>query len=61
MWLHKTEIWALSQKDIKIFKIFEHQILRKVYGPIQIDSNIWRIKTNREIKVIIKYKDNKIY
>ncbi len=32
------ETWILTPKDINNFKIFEREILRKIYEPIQVDS-----------------------
>ena len=37
-------------------KLFEHKILRKIYGPIQEYSDLLRVRTNREI-VIINYEN----
>jgi hypothetical protein len=33
-------------------RIFEKQILRKIYGPVSID-NVWRIRNNMEIDKLI--------
>ena len=35
-------------KDEKNLRIFERQILRKIFGPVNI-HNIWRIRNNTEI------------
>ena len=39
---YSSETWALTAKDENNLRIFERQILRKIFGPINID-NIWRI------------------
>ena len=42
---HSSETWTLTAKDENIF---ERQMLRKIFGPVNID-NIWRIRNNMEI------------
>jgi hypothetical protein len=44
---YSSETWTLTTKDENNRRIFERQILRKVFGPVTID-NIWRIR-NMEI------------
>jgi len=39
---------TLTAKDENNLRIFERQILRKIYGPVNIDNN-WRIRKKREI------------
>ena len=39
---YSSETWALTAKDENNLRIFERQILRKIFGPVNID-NIWRI------------------
>ena len=39
---YSSETWTLTAKDENNLRIFERQILRKIYGPVNID-NIWRI------------------
>ncbi len=51
------ETWTLTLKDTNNLRIFESKILRKIYGPIQVNSNLWRIRTNKEIEALIKCKD----
>ena len=38
----------LTAKDEYNLRIFERLILRKIFGPVNID-NIWRIRNNMEI------------
>ena len=46
----------LTAKDENNLRIFEGQILRKIFGAINID-NIWRIRSNMEIDKLIKSAD----
>jgi len=39
---YSSETWTLTAKDENNLCIFEKQILRKIFGPFDID-NIWRI------------------
>jgi ribosomal protein S28E/S33 len=50
MYIH---IYVLTTKDGNNRRIFERQILRKIFGPVNID-NIWRIRNNMEIDTLIK-------
>jgi hypothetical protein len=38
------------------YRIFEMQILRKIFGPVNIDS-VWRIRNNMEIDNLIEGAD----
>ena len=39
---YSSDSQTLTAKDINNLRIFERQILRKLFGPVNID-NIWRI------------------
>jgi hypothetical protein len=39
---YSSETWTLTAKDENNLRIFEKQILREIFGPVNID-NIWRI------------------
>ena len=39
---YSSEIWTLTAKDENNLHISERQILRKTFGPVNID-NVWRI------------------
>jgi hypothetical protein len=39
---YSSETWTLTAKDENNLCILERQILRKIFGPVNID-NIWRI------------------
>jgi len=43
-----SQTWNLTAKDENNLRIFEWQILRKIFGPVNIDS-VWRIRNNMEI------------
>ena len=45
-----------TAKDENNLRIFERQIIRKIFGPVNID-NIWRIRNNVEIDKLIEDAD----
>jgi len=51
---HQT--WTLTAKDENNLRIVERQILRKMFGPVNI-GNIWRIRNNMEIDKLIEGED----
>jgi uncharacterized coiled-coil protein SlyX len=53
---YSSETWTLTAKAENKLRIFETQILRKIFGPINID-NIWRIRNNVEIDKLIEGAD----
>jgi hypothetical protein len=53
---YSSETWALTTKDENNLRIFEKQILRKIFGPVNID-NMWRIQNNMEIDKLIDGAD----
>jgi hypothetical protein len=50
---YSSENWTLTAKDENNPRIFERQILRKIFGPVNID-HIWRIRNNTEIAKLIE-------
>jgi hypothetical protein len=48
--------WTLTAKDENNLRTFESQILRKIFGPVNID-NIWIIRNNMEIDNLIEDAD----
>jgi hypothetical protein len=38
---YSSETWTLTAKEEDNRRVFERQILRKIFGPVNIDS-IWR-------------------
>jgi hypothetical protein len=51
---YSSETWSLTAKEN--LRTFERQILRKIFGPVNID-NIWRIRNNMEIDKLIDGAD----
>jgi len=41
--------------------IFERRVFRKIYGPAKYNDGKWRIKTNKELGILIKKNYRKIY
>jgi hypothetical protein len=54
--MYSLEIWTLTAKDENNLHIFERQILRKIFGPVNID-NTWRIRNKMEIDKLIEGAD----
>ena len=53
---YSSETWTLAAKGENNLHIFERQILRKIFGPVDIDD-IWRIQNNMEIDELIEGAD----
>jgi hypothetical protein len=53
---YSSETWTLTAKDENNLCIFERQILREIFGPVNI-NNIWRIQNNIEIDKLIEDAD----
>jgi hypothetical protein len=51
-----SETWTLTAKDENNLHIFERHILKKKFGPVNID-NMWRIRNNMEIDKLIEGAD----
>ena len=51
-----SETWALKENMINKLMIFVRKIMRKILGHTRLDDGYWRIKTNQEIKDILKGK-----
>jgi len=50
------ETWTVTEKGEKSLRIFERQVLRKIFGPVNIDI-IWRIRNSMEIGKLIEGAD----
>jgi len=50
---YSSETLTLTAKDENNLRIFERQILRKIFGLVNTD-NIWRIQTNMKIDKLIE-------
>jgi hypothetical protein len=53
---YSSETRTLTAKDENNLRIFERQILRKMFGPVNID-NVWRIRNNMDIDKLIESAD----
>ena len=51
------EAWTLTTRDEQYLRIFEHRILRKIFGPVQNEDGSWRIRMNRELNELIENAD----
>jgi hypothetical protein len=54
---YASETWTLTEKDELRLRIFGRQILRKIFGSIQIGKYLWRIINNAELDQVIKGAD----
>jgi len=52
-----AETWALSKQDGYRLSIFEHKILRRIYGSVIDGGGGWRIRTNQELYQLYDEKD----
>jgi len=50
---HGSSKQVITQK----LSLFERKILRKIFGPTKEANGIWRIKTNKELDELIKYRN----
>jgi hypothetical protein len=53
---YSSGTWTLTAKDENNLRIFERQILRKIFGPVNIDK-VWRIRNNMEIDNLLEGAD----
>jgi len=54
--IYSSETWTLTAKDENYLRIFERRILRKIFGPVNLE-NIWRIRNNIENDKLIEGAD----
>ena len=54
--MYSSETWTLTAENENNLPIFERQIPRKIFGPVNFD-NIWRIRDNMEIDKLIEGAD----
>jgi hypothetical protein len=50
-----SQTWTVTANENNL-RTFERQILRKIFGPVNID-NIWRIRNKMEIDKLIEGAD----
>jgi hypothetical protein len=53
---YSSETWNLTAKIKKNLRIFERQILRMIFVPVNIES-VWRMRNNMEIDKLIEGAD----
>jgi hypothetical protein len=51
------EAWTLTNRDEQYLRLFERRILRKIFGPVQNEDGLWRIRMNYELNDLIKSAD----
>ena len=51
-----SEPWTLTKSDKNLLRIFEREILWRIYGPVQ-EGDIWRIRNNEELNISINGED----
>ena len=54
---YRCEAWTLTNRDEQHLIIFEHTILREIFGPVQNEDGSWRIKMNYELNELIENAD----
>jgi hypothetical protein len=47
------EAWTLTSRNEQQLRIFERKILKKLFGPIQDEKGIWRIRKNHELNDLV--------
>jgi hypothetical protein len=55
--VYGCETWVLKESIIQRLSVFERKILRKIFGPTNEDSDILRIKKNKEWDELIKHRN----
>jgi hypothetical protein len=51
------EVWTLTNRNEQYLRIFERRILRKIFGSVQNEDGLWRIRMNYELNDLIKNAD----
>ena len=52
---HKA--WTLTTQDEQYLRIYEHRILRKIFGPVQNEDGSRRIRMKHELNELIENAD----
>ena len=53
---YACETWNISANDALKLRIFERNIIRKIYGAVE-ENGYWRRRTNKEIDDILQKED----
>lgn len=48
------ESWTFNKKEELMVNAFERKILRRIWGPVQEENNIWRLRYNNELYKLYK-------
>jgi len=51
------EAWTLTGRNEQQLRIFERKILRKIFGQVQDENGIWRIRKDHEMNELIGNAD----
>jgi hypothetical protein len=51
------EAWTLTDRDEQYITLYEHRILRKIFGLVQNEDEFWRIRMNYELNKLIENAD----
>jgi len=51
------EAWTLTSRNEQQLRTFERKILRKIFGSVQDENGIWRIRKNHELNKLIGNAD----
>ena len=43
------EAWTVTSRNEQQLRIFGRKILRKIFGPVQDENGLWRIRKNHEL------------
>jgi hypothetical protein len=54
--MYSSETWTLTAKEENNLRMCERQLLRKIFGPVNIDG-VWRIRNNMKTDKLIKGAD----
>ena len=52
--IYGCQTWVLNKNAVSMLQIFERKVMRKIYGPIRVGNDEWRIRTNRELQDLWK-------
>jgi len=51
------ETWTFTSRNEKQLRIFKRKMLRKIFGPVQDENEIWRIRKNHELDELMGNAD----